>query len=539
VSAQTGNTNPKKPGDDANDQLLREGIAAAKMGDKATARTKLRQLVAQDQYSEMGWFWLASVVETDEEKQTCLGNVVVINPQNTRAQQLLNQLSEASLGLSGPVLDVSAPGIRGKLSSRVLLIGGGVLVIAVLLVLLVVSGRSTPPTPTQISEVDTATSVPPGKVVATAAATGPATESPTLALVPPTLPPTWTPSPDTSSAGGVTPLPGPPPNLTGRLVAVHETPNSGVQNSPILLMDPYGANIHEMPPSELGDFALLTPDGLRLIYDFYDASLFAQALRVLNVSGSQAADVPPLWNNQPPLIRVQMMSMARNGLSLVFAGVSPSEGDSPNIYVLPLKLPPAKSIDSVDNTSGTEQANPLGTKSAVPTAAAAATASTGLKAFRLTLQDSGDNIWPALSADGSQVVFVRDTKPSGLDGIDIFIVPAKGGTPKNLTNDALTNVEAAPAFSPDGKRIAFQSIAIGAKTNDIYVMDADGTNRVKITAGAGDNIRPHWSPDGNYLAFSSSRSGKWQIYIADVATQTIYQVTNLQQSILVTDWAVK
>ncbi len=74
------------------EQLLREGIAAVRAGDKETARAKLREVVALDQYNEKGWFWLASVAETAEERRVCLGNVVVINPNNEKAKQMPDQL---------------------------------------------------------------------------------------------------------------------------------------------------------------------------------------------------------------------------------------------------------------------------------------------------------------------------------------------------------------------------------------------------------------------------------------------------------------
>ncbi|MCZ7545676.1 MAG: hypothetical protein M5R40_20120 [Anaerolineae bacterium] len=70
-------------------EQMQKGIAAAKAGDKATARTYFERVVAMDKYSEKAWFWLASVVESDEERRVCLGNVVHLNPNNERARRLL------------------------------------------------------------------------------------------------------------------------------------------------------------------------------------------------------------------------------------------------------------------------------------------------------------------------------------------------------------------------------------------------------------------------------------------------------------------
>lgn len=71
--------------------------------------------------------------------------------------------------------------------------------------------------------------------------------------------------------------------------------------------------------------------------------------------------------------------------------------------------------------------------------------------------------------------------------------------------------EAQPAFSPDGKRIAFISNRTAVPDNnentDIYVMDArPGATAVKLTAWAGEDFRPVWSPDGQTIAYLQSSS---------------------------------
>src|SRR2546422_5263788 len=52
-----------------------------------------------------------------------------------------------------------------------------------------------------------------------------------------------------------------------------------------------------------------------------------------------------------------------------------------------------------------------------------------------------------------------------------------------------------PVWSPDGTRIAFESGREDG-TSDVYLMNADGSNRVQLTRGSTGNLLPAWSPDG-------------------------------------------
>jgi Tol biopolymer transport system component len=65
-------------------------------------------------------------------------------------------------------------------------------------------------------------------------------------------------------------------------------------------------------------------------------------------------------------------------------------------------------------------------------------------------------------------------------------------------------------FSPDGSQIVFQSRRDGGVAH-IFRMNADGTNPVQLSNGAADDIAPVWSPDGTQIAFASIRDGDWEI----------------------------
>ena len=74
--------------------LLQQGIAAAKAGRKEEARRLLTQLVDIDEHNEKAWLWLSGVVESAEDRQICLENVLALNPDNRHAQAGLEWLRQ-------------------------------------------------------------------------------------------------------------------------------------------------------------------------------------------------------------------------------------------------------------------------------------------------------------------------------------------------------------------------------------------------------------------------------------------------------------
>jgi TolB protein len=69
----------------------------------------------------------------------------------------------------------------------------------------------------------------------------------------------------------------------------------------------------------------------------------------------------------------------------------------------------------------------------------------------------------------------------------------------------------APAWSPDGSRLAF--VREPGRNPDVYVSDADGRNVKRLTRAPGAEYNPSWSPDGKRIAFASNRSGRFAIYV--------------------------
>ena len=76
---------------------------------------------------------------------------------------------------------------------------------------------------------------------------------------------------------------------------------------------------------------------------------------------------------------------------------------------------------------------------------------------------------------------------------------ADGSNKVKLTDD--TEKLNSPAWSPDGTKIVF-----GGPVNkgDIWVMNADGSNRINLTNSAANDYSPTWSPDGSKIAFNNN-----------------------------------
>jgi TolB protein len=91
----------------------------------------------------------------------------------------------------------------------------------------------------------------------------------------------------------------------------------------------------------------------------------------------------------------------------------------------------------------------------------------------------------------------------------IFLSRLYEGMIEPLTTQANTNY--LPAFSPDGRRVAFMSGRDG--NTEIYVQNVDGTGVRRMTNHPADDATPTWSPSGNEIAFTSTRAGRPQLYV--------------------------
>ena len=150
----------------------------------------------------------------------------------------------------------------------------------------------------------------------------------------------------------------------------------------------------------------------------------------------------------------------------------------------------------------------------------------GTSLKQLTFNDTVEYL-PTLSPDGRKITYVsygvQASNPEG--DTEVYVMNVDGSGQKNLSNNGANLSEWAPAFSPDGQKVAYQSGGVQTSNpegdGEVYVMNAsDGSGNKNLTNTGGSivDIAPDFSPDGTKIAYSSegvqtsNPEGDWEIY---------------------------
>lgn len=131
----------------------------------------------------------------------------------------------------------------------------------------------------------------------------------------------------------------------------------------------------------------------------------------------------------------------------------------------------------------------------------------------------GIEVAPAFSPDGQKMAYVSDRGGTP----QIYVLELASGNLRRLTFGH--KYAASPAWSPRGDRIAYQAEING--TFQVATIKPDGSDLRVLTSGWGGAEDPAWSPDGRLIAYAGRKSGRYQIYLMTASGEPITRLTNL------------
>lgn len=488
-------------------EKLKQAIAAAQRGDKTTARRMLQQVLGEDRDNELAWIWMASVVDSLDERRACLERVLKINPNNARAKEALRRLgyappgerAEESPSSVASVASAAADAFRSG-GNRTLYFAVATAVTILLIALVLASLFSGGPSDNVVLQTATAAAV-----VQVESQVPPTVDPDTYTATPflgiivtvapnadNALPPTFTP---TASATATEP---PPPTatplpLSGFPFVYSALTGDGLTN--LFAANADGSNARSVA-SDIGEAFAISPDGERiaLIRQVPASADFVQP------TAAEGEEPPPPINTIPQVFVASLDDIGAAQQITQMVGTTMSR---------PAWTPDGSRILFSSNQDGDSEIYIID--------AAGGSAPTALT------NNTGNDTDPAVSPDGRTVVYASDVETPGSP--ELFSISIEGGEARQLTNASGSSTS--PSFSPDGSRIAFVSDRGG--DGDIWIMDSSGQRPFLVTIDDGDaeDRSPAWTPDSRWIMFASNRDGgSFQVYLVSPDGTTLLPVTS-------------
>lgn len=126
---------------------------------------------------------------------------------------------------------------------------------------------------------------------------------------------------------------------------------------------------------------------------------------------------------------------------------------------------------------------------------------------QLTAEEASLGAW---SPDGKQIAFTSARSGNH----DLFVMEADGSRVRQLTRTD-PDRENQVAWSPDGKRLVFHRHTDTPLSDEIFLMNSDGTGEINLSNNPAFDGDPAWSPDGKQILFVSTRNGAFQLFLMD------------------------
>jgi TolB protein len=146
--------------------------------------------------------------------------------------------------------------------------------------------------------------------------------------------------------------------------------------------------------------------------------------------------------------------------------------------------------------------------------------------LRATAHQISDILYEKLlgqrGAFSTRIAYIASVpQPGGKPKVELHVADADGYNAQVIVSskDPLMS----PAWSPDGKRLAYVSFEQGRPA--VYVQELLTGRRQQVAAYQGINGAPAWSPDGRRLALTLSKDGNPDIYVLDLASRRLTQLT--------------